>query len=113
MNRDQPGRQEPDPNQTIRVRYPHPTPPPSEEPPSTQRLPYTPDMLPDVSHYEAKPRKSAWWWMILVGGLLLLIAALAVAAILWARSTADNEPAAGTRAAITLDHEQGQEEQGR
>jgi hypothetical protein len=93
MNPDQPDRQEPDPDQTIRHRYPHPTESPAQDPPSTQRLPYTPDMLPDVSHYETKPPKSAWWWVVAVGGLVLLIAALAVAAVLWVRGSADAAPA--------------------
>ncbi|MFF4617632.1 MULTISPECIES: hypothetical protein [Nonomuraea] len=68
------------------VRVPRPGRP--QDPPSTQRLPYTPDMLPDVSHYEAKPPRSAWWWAIVAGSLVLLVAAVAVAAILWARSNA-------------------------
>lgn len=110
MNPDQPGRQEPDQNQTIQHRFPQPTQPPRPAPPqqdppeplSTQRLPYTPDMLPDVSHYETKPPKSAWWWVILVGGLLLLIAALAVAAILWVRSTAGVAPSSTPRALETV-----------
>ncbi|MFC4006321.1 hypothetical protein ACFOY2_03750 [Nonomuraea purpurea] len=99
MTREQPGGQDFDPNQTIRRRFPHPAPPPatppsqtphpSPEPLRTQRLPYTPDMLPDVPHYEAKPPKSAWWWVILAGGLVLLIAAVAVAALLWIRGNAD------------------------
>ncbi|SEH02852.1 hypothetical protein SAMN05444920_13076 [Nonomuraea solani] len=85
MNRDQP---EPDPNQTIRHRYPHSQPMPSQGPPEspyTQRLPYTPDMLPDVPLYEAKPARSGWWWVIVAGGLVLLIAAIAVVAILFVR----------------------------
>jgi hypothetical protein len=99
MNPDQPDRQDPDPDQTIRHRYPHPTQPPHrQDAPSTQRLPYTPDMLPDVPHYEAKPPKSAWWWVIVVGGLVLLIAAVAVAALLWVRSTADATPTGMPRA---------------
>ncbi|MCK2217886.1 hypothetical protein MF672_029425 [Actinomadura sp. ATCC 31491] len=79
------GRQEPDPEQTVQHRSPHPR--PSTDPPVTRRLEYTPDMLPDVQLYEAKPARSGWWWVILVGGLVLLIAALAVAAVLWVRST--------------------------
>ncbi|TMR94399.1 hypothetical protein [Nonomuraea basaltis] len=96
MTREQPDRQEPDPNQTVRHRFPRPAPPPRQGPPnvySTQRLPYTPDMLPDVPLYEAKPPKSGWWWVIVAGGLVLLIAALAVAAVLWVRSTAGEAPA--------------------
>lgn len=80
---------EPDPNQTIRRRYPHPTDLPAQGPPeapSTQRLPYTPDMLPDVPLYEAKPPRSTWWWVIVAGGLVLLIAAVAVAVIFWVRA---------------------------
>jgi hypothetical protein len=73
---------EPDPNQTIRHRLPRPAPPPQDGP-LTQRLPYTPDMLPDVPLYEAKPPKSAWWWVIVVGTLVLLIAALAIGVVLW------------------------------
>ncbi|MEO3872948.1 hypothetical protein ABGB18_29385 [Nonomuraea sp. B12E4] len=107
MNQDQPGRREPDPNQTVRLRYPRPAPPPNQGPPedpNTRRLPYTPDMLPDVQHYEAKPRRSAWWWVVLVGGLVVLVAALAVAAVLWARSAADKPRATETRSAITFEH---------
>jgi hypothetical protein len=87
MTREQPGRQEPDQNQTIRHRFPHPTELPDQGPPDTpgtQRLPYTPDMLPDVPVYEAKPARSGWWWVIVAGGLVLLIGAVAVIAILWA-----------------------------
>jgi hypothetical protein len=88
MNRDQ---QEPDPNQTVRHRFPQPgRPPPEQGPPDspyTQHLPYTPDMLPDVPLYEAKPPKSAWWWVIAVGGLVLLIAVAAVGVILWVRGS--------------------------
>ncbi|MBB6547618.1 hypothetical protein [Nonomuraea rubra] len=83
----EPGPQDPDPDQTIRYR--HPGQPDERRPPdapSTRRLPYTPDMLPDVQHYEARPSRSGWWWVIVVGGLVLLIAAVAVAAILWVRS---------------------------
>ena len=124
MNREQHGRHEPDPNQTIRHRYPLPgqtgpgrqmpgsptnpgnqmghQAPPAQGPPEapyTQRLPYTPDMLPDVQLYEAKPPRSGWWWVIVAGGLVLLIAAIAVAAILIVRSgNAD----AGTRATEIL-----------
>ncbi|TDD45144.1 hypothetical protein E1286_24990 [Nonomuraea terrae] len=43
-------------------------------------------MLPDVSHYEMKPPRSAWWWVIVTGGSVLLLAAAAVAVILWANS---------------------------
>ncbi|GAA3652493.1 hypothetical protein GCM10022224_014280 [Nonomuraea antimicrobica] len=92
MTGEQPGHQEPDPNQTIRHRFPRPAQPPPQGPPEspfTRRLPYTPDMLPDVPVYEAKPPKSGWWWVILAGGLVLLIAAGAVAAVLWARDNAD------------------------
>ncbi|GAB2927557.1 hypothetical protein ACFMQL_04745 [Nonomuraea fastidiosa] len=80
-----------DPDRTIRHRFPRPAPLPqgSAESPHTQRLPYTPDLLPDVPVYEAKPPRSAWWWVIVAGGLVLLIAAGAVAAVLWARSNAD------------------------
>jgi hypothetical protein len=103
MNQDQPGRRDPDPNETVRRRFPHPEQPPRpsprpEDPPSTQRLPFTPDMLPDVPHVEAKPPKSAWWWVIVAGGLVLLIAALAVAAILWIRSSAGGAPSGTPRA---------------
>ncbi|MBF8187761.1 hypothetical protein ITP53_18880 [Nonomuraea sp. K274] len=94
MTPEQPGRPNPDPNQTIRHRFPHPTrptqqgPPPRQGPPeapNTRRLPYTPDMFPDVPHYEARPPRSSWWWAIVAGGLVLAIAALAVAAVLWVR----------------------------
>ncbi|NUP03462.1 MAG: hypothetical protein HOV96_21525 [Nonomuraea sp.] len=82
---------EPDPNQTVRHRVPHPEqPPPQErqEAPLTRRLPFTPDMLPDVPLYETKPPKSAWWWMIVAGGLLLLVAVVAVGVLLWVRGQA-------------------------
>ncbi|MEO3797661.1 hypothetical protein ABGB14_46320 [Nonomuraea sp. B10E15] len=100
MTREQPDGQEPDPNRTIRHRFPHPVPPPGPpsqgppESPYTQRLPYTPDMLPDVPVYEARPPRSGWWWVIVAGGLVLLIAAVAVAAVLWVRSDADAGPRA-------------------
>ncbi|MEW9553008.1 hypothetical protein [Nonomuraea sp. NPDC050783] len=86
MTSQQPGRQEPDPEQTIRRRSPHPEPPRPAEPPATRRLEYTPDMLPDVQLYETRPPRSGWRWVIVVGGLVLLLAALAVAAVLWVRS---------------------------
>ncbi|MGW0805047.1 hypothetical protein [Nonomuraea sp. NPDC002799] len=92
MTQEQPGRPEPDPHQTIRHRFPHPEQPRDQGQPEahlTQRLPYTPDMLPDVPLYETKPPRSAWWWVIVAGGLVLLIAAVAVAALLWARGNAD------------------------
>ncbi|SDM06101.1 hypothetical protein SAMN05421874_13730 [Nonomuraea maritima] len=84
MTPQQPGPPEPDPDRTVRHRIPRPARPPSAETPDTQRLPYTPDMLPDVSHYATKPPKSAWWWVVVTGSLLLLVAAVAVAVILWA-----------------------------
>lgn len=112
MNPDQPDGQESDPDKTIRHRLPHPGQPPRSSPPqqgppevpSTQRLPYTPDMLPDVSHYETKPPKSAWRWVVVVGGLVLLIAILAVAVLLWVRSTAGAAPSStpGEPAGVTL-----------
>ncbi|MGN9846007.1 hypothetical protein ACTMTI_48605 [Nonomuraea sp. H19] len=104
MTREQPDRQEPDADQTIRHRNPYPAPPPRQDPPmspSTQRLPYTPDMLPDVPLYEAKPPKSAWWWMIVAGALVLLIAALAVAAVLWIRGTAAEAPTSRALQSVT------------
>ncbi|WP_084963079.1 hypothetical protein [Thermoactinospora rubra] len=78
-----------DPDRTIRHRWPTPgqavTPqPPIPDPPRTQRLPYTPDMFPDVPQVEAKPPRSAWWWVVLVGGLLLLVAAISIGIVLWA-----------------------------
>ncbi len=105
MNPDQHDGQEADPDKTVRRRYPRPTQPPRADPPevpSTQRLPYTPDMLPDVTHYETKPPRSAWWWVVVVGGLVLLIAALAVAAVLWVRSTAGVAPSTTPRALGTV-----------
>jgi hypothetical protein len=161
MNREQPGRQDEDSNQTIRHRYPLPGAGPSQEgrlpgqsppgqhqpehhlpdqrssdqgspgqrppdqrspdqrspdqgqglpdqgppeTPYTQRLPYTPDMLPDVPLYETKPPRSAWWWVIVAGGLVLLIAIVAVAIVLWIRSTADasSANALGAGTAVTL-----------
>ncbi|WP_157549524.1 hypothetical protein [Nonomuraea candida] len=87
MTREQPGPQEQDPDETLRLRLPGPAeersgqgPP---EAPSTQHLPYTPDMLPDVPVYEAEPPRSAWRWVVVVGGLVLLVAVVAVAVILW------------------------------
>ncbi|WP_336216484.1 hypothetical protein [Nonomuraea sp. LPB2021202275-12-8] len=81
-------REQPDPDQTIWHRRPRPAPQPAPPPPegasSTQRLPYTPDMLPDVPAYEAAPARSGWWWVILVGGIALLVTALAVGVVLWA-----------------------------
>ncbi|MFI6910111.1 hypothetical protein ACIBKY_53275 [Nonomuraea sp. NPDC050394] len=53
----------------------------------TVRLPYTPDMLPDVEQYETATPKSGWWWVIVVGGLLLLVAVVAVVVIFWVRSS--------------------------
>ncbi|MGP4096683.1 hypothetical protein [Nonomuraea sp. KM90] len=109
MTPEQPDRREPDPNQTIRHRYPHPTPPPPQPPdqgppeaPYTQRLPYTPDMLPDVPLYEAKPPRSAWWWVIVASGLVLLIAAVAVAAVLWVRGNAETGPRAAPAGTVRL-----------
>lgn len=55
--------------------------------PGTRRLPYTPDMFPDVPQYEGKPPRRAWWWVVVVGGIALLVAALAVAVVLWVRSS--------------------------
>ncbi|MEV0237338.1 hypothetical protein [Nonomuraea sp. NPDC050786] len=102
MTREQPDPEGQDPLETIRHRYPRPNPSPrhdtpprqSQEPPATVRLPYTPDMLPDVPLYEAKPPRSAWWWVIVAGTLVLLIAAVAVAAVLWGRASADAAPRA-------------------
>ncbi|UBU11116.1 hypothetical protein [Nonomuraea gerenzanensis] len=105
MTREQPGPQDPDPDQTIRHRYPDPAMPGDQGPPdapSTRRLPYTPDMLPDVQLYEAKPQRSGWWWVIVAGGLVLLIAAVAVAAILWVRSSADGGTAPATTRALPV-----------
>ncbi|MEQ4720104.1 hypothetical protein [Nonomuraea sp. B19D2] len=108
MTREQPDPQGQDPLETIRHRYPRPTQPPRpgtpppqrqgpaqrpQEPPSTRRLPYTPDMLPDVPLYEAEPPRSAWWWAVVAGALVLLIAAVAVA-FLWGRASADAGPRA-------------------
>lgn len=88
MSPHHPGPHEPDPGQTVRHRWPQPPPPPPQQPPGTVRMPYTPDLLPDVPQYgEAKPPRSAWWWAILVGGIAVLVAGAAVAVILWARST--------------------------
>ncbi|MEU4575912.1 hypothetical protein [Nonomuraea sp. NPDC023979] len=123
MNPEQPG--QPDPDVTIRRRWPqqptgpHPAPPSGpypaplagppprpnpgphpgpqpygggpvpphrqDDPPGsfTRRLPYTPDMLPDVPVYEAKAAKSGWWWMILVCGVALLAAALTAGFLFW------------------------------
>ncbi|HEX4813725.1 MAG TPA: hypothetical protein VFV66_13340 [Nonomuraea sp.] len=104
MNPDEPDRQEPDPDQTIRHRFPRSAQPPRQGPPEaplTRRLPYTPDMLPPVRHYEARPPRSAWWWVIVTGGLVLLIAVLAVAVVLWVRGTAAESPPAPSRT-VTL-----------
>ncbi|MFI7448431.1 hypothetical protein ACIBQX_13115 [Nonomuraea sp. NPDC049714] len=87
--------EQPDPEQTImhprratpqpQQRRPAPPSPPagSPDPSYTQRLPYTPDMLPDVPVYEAKQPRSGWWWFVVVGGIALLVAALAVGVVLW------------------------------
>lgn len=85
MTPQQPWPQQPDPNRTVRHRWPQPPPPQPPEPPGTRRLEYTPDMFPHVQQYEAKPSRSAWWWVILVGGLAVVVAAAAVAVILWSR----------------------------
>lgn len=80
--------EQPDPDQTIMHSRP-PTPPQptpnagSLDPSHTQRLPYTPDMLPDVPVYEEQQPRSGWWWLIVVGGIALLVAALAVGVVLW------------------------------
>ncbi|GGO82622.1 hypothetical protein [Nonomuraea cavernae] len=98
MTSERPGPQDPDPSRTVRHRWPRPAPP---ENPGTQRLPYTPDMLPDVPQYETKPSRSGWWWAIVVGGIAVLVAALAVAAILWTRAQADARTPAGPVGAPT------------
>ncbi|MER6948864.1 hypothetical protein ABT294_33075 [Nonomuraea sp. NPDC000554] len=96
MTPEQPGHQ--DLNRTIRHRWPAP---PGQrqpqQPSSTRRLPYTPDMFPDVRQYEARPARSGWWWVIAIGGLALLMAAIAIAAILWLRgnAAAPGKPSAG------------------
>ncbi|MFI6504164.1 hypothetical protein [Nonomuraea typhae] len=118
MTPPQQGPQYPDPDQTVRHRWPTPQSPtgprtwppqqqpgprpqaPPPQPPhgqqddlddlgiGTVRLPYTPDMLPDVEEYvEAKPPRSAWWWVIVAGGLVVLLAALAIGVVLWVRSS--------------------------
>ena len=103
MTPEQPDDPGPDADRTIRHRWPQPGPPhqePSQEPghtPYTQRLPYTPDMLPDVPQYEAKPPKSSWWWVIVVGGIAILVASVAVAALLWGRSTAEQPAKPGSQ----------------
>ncbi|GAA4535521.1 hypothetical protein GCM10023096_84300 [Nonomuraea ferruginea] len=111
MNPEQPGGPEGD--MTIRRRWdgpapppprrqatpPHPLPPPANaaplfpQPPRmpplednrTQRLDYTPDLLPDVA-YETRKSRSGWWWLFAVGGVLLLVVALAAAVLLSANS---------------------------
>ncbi|MEV0149794.1 MULTISPECIES: hypothetical protein [unclassified Nonomuraea] len=53
----------------------------------TRRLPYTPDMLPDVPVYEAEPARSPGLrWVLVVGGALLVLATVAILVILWAGS---------------------------
>jgi hypothetical protein len=113
MTPEQPDQRGPDPNRTIRHRWPQPEPPHQDpgQSPYTQRLPYTPDMLPDVPQYEAKPPKSGWWWVIVVGGIAILVVVVAVVALLWARSTVEPpvkpgsqptaEPAAQSPARVT------------
>ncbi|KAB8189330.1 hypothetical protein FH608_039640 [Nonomuraea phyllanthi] len=100
MTHEQPGREGPDPHETIRHRHPRPGPPPGRgpsRPPVTRRLPYTPDLLPDVPHYEAGPSRSGWWWLVVAGSIVLLVAAVAVAAILWSRAVdVPPPPPAGT-----------------
>jgi hypothetical protein len=95
----------PDPNRTIRHRWPQPPPHEPGEVPYTQRLPYTPDMLPDVPQYEAKPPKSGWWWVIVVGGIAILVAAAAIAVILWAQSNATPTTSPKTQATRVTDTE--------
>ncbi|GAA4091516.1 hypothetical protein ACIBH1_34010 [Nonomuraea sp. NPDC050663] len=71
-------------DQTIRYRRPTPGQPAQPpEPPQTVRLPYTPDLFPDVAHVEAKPPRSAWWWVVVASVLLAVVAAAAIAIVLW------------------------------
>ncbi|MCA2183127.1 hypothetical protein LDL08_43920 [Nonomuraea glycinis] len=100
--------EQPDPDQTIMVPrngmpQQQPAPPAphagSLDPAHTQRLPYTPDMLPDVPVYEAKQPRSGWWWLIVVGGIALLVAALAVGVVLW--SSGNSDAATGAAATFT------------
>ncbi|MEU8141300.1 hypothetical protein [Nonomuraea sp. NPDC048901] len=102
MTPEQPDQPGPDPNRTIRHRWPQPEPPRQEpgQSPYTQRLPYTPDMLPDVPQYEAKPPKSGCWWVIVVGGVAVLVVAVAVVALLWARSTVEPPVKPGSQSSV-------------
>ncbi|MGI5274452.1 hypothetical protein ACQEUU_35345 [Nonomuraea sp. CA-218870] len=104
MNPDQPGR--PDHDRTIRHRRDAPAPPPrrrdtppdpgnatpsgktapSQDSDRTQRLDYTPDLLPDVSYEPSRAARPGWRWLYVVGGLLLLVVAVAVAVLLTASS---------------------------
>jgi hypothetical protein len=77
----------------LQAPHPHPAPAqrpqhPQDDPPGgfTRRLPYTPDMLPDVPVYETKPARSGWWWMILVCGVALVAAALTIGFLFWVNS---------------------------
>ncbi|MEV0588700.1 hypothetical protein [Nonomuraea sp. NPDC050310] len=61
-----------------------PVPPPEQPHPETVRLPYTPDLFPDVPVIEAKPPRSAWWWVVVASAALLVVAAIAFGIVLFA-----------------------------
>ncbi|MBN6057533.1 hypothetical protein JYK22_36760, partial [Nonomuraea sp. RK-328] len=108
MTADRPLPDDPDARKTVHIPLPaessppEPEPEPEEEPapaepprqtphPSlledtgTRRLPYTPDMLPDVPVYEAEPTRSPGVrWVLVVGGALMVLATVAILVILWA-----------------------------
>ncbi|NUW43140.1 hypothetical protein [Nonomuraea rhodomycinica] len=115
MTADRPLPNDPDARKTVHIPVPAQSPPsdagvrearpgpsdedaPAEPPPpaphpsltedtGTRRLPYTPDMLPDVPVYEAEPARSPGVrWVLVAGGALLVLAAVALLVILWAGS---------------------------
>ncbi|MDR8411663.1 hypothetical protein MTP10_23370 [Nonomuraea sp. 3-1Str] len=104
MTADRPLPDDPDARKTMHIPVPAQPPSPDETPapddpprhtphPSlledsgTRRLPYTPDMLPDVPVYEAEPARSPGLrWVLVVGGTLLVLATVAILVILWAGS---------------------------
>ncbi|NUW30545.1 hypothetical protein HTZ77_03775 [Nonomuraea sp. SMC257] len=101
MTADRPLPEDPDARKTVHIPVPAQSPPSDEQAPAepprhtphpslaedtgTRRLPYTPDMLPDVPVFEAEPARSPGVrWVLVAGGALLVLAAVALLVILWA-----------------------------